>query len=107
MFKQPSPEMQQPKSPEQISVEQKQHESMCTARFLGEYITGTGKLSPEHEAFVTEYMKTHPGMWEKYDDDEVYLSKARLEGNKLHLDFCQVIEGQPFNLQEEVIELPV
>lgn len=79
---------------------------MCTARFIDEYIAGTGALSPENEVFVAEYLRTHHGLWEKYDDEEVYLSKAKIEGNLLRLDFCQVIEGQPYNLQEEVIELP-
>lgn len=104
-FIQPNQEKPRAETPEQLKEAQERHEAACAARFIGEYITGTGNLPPEKEAFLVEYLKTHHGLWEKFDDEDVYLYKTVKEGNTLHFHFCQIIEGQPFS-QEETIELP-
>jgi len=104
-FSQPSLERSEAETPEQIKAAQEKHEAACTARFIAEYISGTGNLPPEKEAFLVDYLKTHHGLWEKFDDEDVYLYKTVKDGNTLHFHFCQIVEGQPYS-QAEVIELP-
>ncbi len=104
-FSPPGPERPQVETPEQLKEAQEKHEAACTARFIGEYVAGTGNLPPEQEAFLVDYLKSHHGLWEKFDDEDVYLYKTVKDGNTLHFHFCQIVEGQPYS-QEEAIKLP-
>jgi hypothetical protein len=91
-------------SKESIEQEQEKFEAACAEHFIRDYIAAS-PLSPEQSKFVSQYLMTHKGVWKSYDDAEVYVYEIKLEGNKLQIKFCRLVEGQPFSV-EEAIDLP-
>lgn len=57
-------------------------------RFVDTCVEHAEELSSEQIALVSEYLRTHSGTWQSYDDESVYVSTAEIVGNEWVVDFA-------------------
>jgi len=71
--------------------------SMCVMR--------AEELSPEQRLRVAEYMRNHQGHWMFWNDDDVYVVDAEVQGNFWVITFCSIDSNEVAN--ESVEKVPV
>lgn len=99
------PEKKQ-RTPEQ--QERDLHLEQNRERFIAECVEQAEELSDARVAVVSEYLRTHSGTWQSYDDDQVYVSSAGIEGDRWHVEFGIIDshgEKEEFSLHSEWIPL--
>lgn len=56
--------------------------------FIANCVERAEELSDEQVAFASEYLRTHSGTWQSYDDQSVYVSTAEIRDGKWIVEFC-------------------
>lgn len=60
--------------------------------FISECVERAEELSDEQVAFVSEYLRTHSGIWQSYTGTDIWVSTAEIINGKWVVEFCVTSE---------------